>query len=58
MEPKIKLELSIQELNIVLVGLAKLPIEQALETFSVVREQANSQLQQAPQEPFTKKDIK
>ena len=50
MEPKVTLELSINELNVVLTGLAKLPIEQGLETFTAVRNAAEAQLNQQPNE--------
>ena len=40
----ISLELTIQQLNVILAGLAKLPIEVALETFNAVQQQAQSKL--------------
>ena len=43
---KVTLELTIDHLNIIIAGLAKLPLENAIETFTIVREQANAQLQQ------------
>lgn len=45
-EQKLTLELSIQRLNIILSGLAKLPIEVALDTFQAVQQQAQEQLGQ------------
>jgi hypothetical protein len=42
----IKLEVSVNQLNVILTGLAKLPLEMSLETFTFVRQQADSQLQQ------------
>ena len=42
---KVTLELTLDQLNIVIAGLAKLPLEQAIDTFSLVREQAAAQLQ-------------
>lgn len=40
----IALELTIQQLNVVLAGLVKLPIEVALDTFNAVQQQAQSKL--------------
>ena len=40
----ITLELTIQQLNIILAGLAKLPIEVALDTFNAVQQQARAKL--------------
>lgn len=40
---KVKLELDINQVNLVLNGLAKLPLEHSLETFLYVRAQAESQ---------------
>jgi hypothetical protein len=45
-EQKLTLELNIQQLNTVLNGLAKLPIEVGLETFNSVQQQAQAQLGQ------------
>jgi len=45
-EQKLTLELNIQQLNIVLGGLAKLPIEVGLDTFNSVQQQAQAQLGQ------------
>lgn len=41
-----KLELSLEELNVVLTGLGRLPLEQSLNVFSKVRQQAEEQLKQ------------
>lgn len=46
MENKITLDLTINELNIILTGLSKLPIEMALQTFDGVQKQAQQQLEQ------------
>lgn len=55
---KVTLELTIDQLNIIIAGLAKLPLENAIETFTVVREQANAQLQgPAPEGPLADKVI-
>ena len=45
-EQKLTLELNIQQLNTVLGGLAKLPIEVGLDTFNSVQQQAQAQLGQ------------
>ena len=56
MEPKVTLELSITDLNTVLSGLAKLPIEQGLETFTTIRQAAEAQLNPpAPEGPLADK---
>jgi hypothetical protein len=44
MEKKINLELTVQQLNIVISGLVKLPIEIGLQTFEEVQSQAQKQL--------------
>lgn len=40
----ISLDLTVQQINVILAGLAKLPIESALETFNLVQQQARSKL--------------
>ena len=50
MENNVTLELNVQQLNVVISGLAKLPIEVAIETFQLVQKQAQSQLG-APTKP-------
>ena len=46
MEQNVKLDLTIQQLNVIIAGLAKLPIEAGLETFNAVQQQAQAQLGQ------------
>jgi len=46
MEQKVNLELTIQQINIVLAAIVKLPIDVGLETFNVIQQQANAQLGQ------------
>ena len=46
MEQKVTLELTIQELNVVLAGIAKLSLEVGLDTFNTVQQQARAQLGQ------------
>jgi len=41
---KIKLELSLDEVNIVIKGLSKLPLEESLSTFAKIKENAEVQL--------------
>lgn len=48
-QTRIKLDLSIEELNIVLMGLVKLPYETSAVIVDIIRSQANQQLQQAQQ---------
>ena len=57
MENNVKLELNINQINMVLAGLAKLPLEQSLETFNVVRQQADGQLVQKPAETPLEGDV-
>ena len=47
MEQQLKLELTIQQLNVIIAGLAKLPIEVGIETFNEVQKQAQSKLGQS-----------
>lgn len=54
----VKLELSINQLNIIIAGLAKLPLEASLETFNVVKQQAEGQLKEnRPEGPLADKVI-
>lgn len=54
----ISLELNINQINIILAGLAKLPLETSLETFTVVKQQADLQIQNSITEsPFPDKVI-
>ena len=55
MENTVKIEVSIQDLNIILSGLAKLPLEASLDTFNVVRQQADEQLRNKPEGPLSDK---
>ena len=60
MEQTVKLELNVQMLNVILAGLAKLPLEQSIDVFNIVRNQANAQLQQqqpVPEGPLSDKVI-
>ena len=40
----ISLDLTVNQINVILTGLAKLPIEMALDTFNKVQQQAQSKL--------------
>lgn len=55
MENTIKLEVTVNQLNTILTGLAKLPLEMSLETFTLVRHQANAQLENKPEGPLSEK---
>lgn len=46
-----KLDLSLQEVNIVLTGLGRLPYESVFELVDKIKIQATPQLNQQPQEP-------
>jgi hypothetical protein len=60
-EQKVTLELTITQLNIVISGLVKLPIEIGLDTFQAVKQQAQQQLGQpgsnTPTGPLSSKVI-
>ena len=43
-EKKVTLQLSINEINIVMAGIVKLPIEVGLETFKNVQQQVDQQI--------------
>lgn len=53
MEKNIKLELNVNHINVILAALGKLPLESVIETFTVIRQQVEPQLQnrQVPQAP-------
>ena len=53
----VTLEFTIDQLNVVLAGLAKLPIEAGLGVFNFIQQQAQAQLQQAPQGPLGDKVV-
>jgi len=59
MENNVTLELSVQQLNVIIGGLAKLPIEVAIDTFQIVQQQAHAQLGQPtkPEGPLSDKVI-
>lgn len=62
MENTIKLEVSVNQLNVILSGLAKLPLESSLDTFSFVRQQAeeqvkNMQKEAPPEGPLSNKVV-
>jgi hypothetical protein len=60
-EQKVTLELTIQQLNTILGGLVKLPIEVGLDTFQAVQQQAQQQLgkptSNTPEGPLSSKVI-
>jgi hypothetical protein len=51
MEKKVILELTVQQLNVVVSALVKLPIEVGLQTFDEVQKQAQQQLGQPTNDP-------
>jgi hypothetical protein len=58
---QVTLQLTINQLNMVLGGIAKLPIEVGLETFQVIQQQAQQQLgsptSQVPPGPLSDKVV-
>jgi hypothetical protein len=60
-EQKLTFQFDNQQFNIIMSGLAKLPIEMGLETFEWMKEQAKQQLEssvEAPKDPLSSKVIK
>ena len=47
-QPQLNLTLPVQAVDLILAGLSKLPLEQSMDTFIAVRQQAMSQLNPAP----------
>ena len=59
MDKNVNLELTIDQLNIIMAGLSKLPLEISLATFTEVQKQADTQLRTtAPQGPLSSKIVK
>ena len=59
-EPQVTLQLTVAQLNIIISGIVKLPIEVGLETFQEVNRQAEQQLGKptfAPQGPLSNKVV-
>ena len=56
----LNLQLNINQINIILSGLGKVPLETALQTFETIHKQVGEQMQpeQAPQGPLTDKVVK
>lgn len=53
---QVTLQLSINQINVVLAGIAKLPIEVGLDTFDLIKQQAQKQLG-APEGPLSNKVV-
>ena len=59
MEQKVNLELTVNQLNVIINGLIKLPIEVGLETFNVVQQQVQQLNASAnPEGPLSDKIVK
>ena len=59
MDKNIKLELTIDQLNVIMLGLSQLPLETVLVTFTEVQKQADAQLRAPrPDGPLADKVIK
>ena len=59
-EQQVTLQLTVNQLNTVLMGIVKLPIEVGMETFQTVQQQAEQQLGKptvAPQGPLGNKVV-
>lgn len=58
MDKNVKLELTIDQLNVIMLGLSKLPLETVLATFTEVQKQADAQLRASrPNGPLADKVI-
>ena len=60
MENTVKLDLKIQDLNVVLLALSKLPLETTIDTFLNIKNQAEQQLNRSsdvPKGPLSDKVI-
>ena len=58
MENNVKLELNINQVNVVLAALGKLPLEPVIDTFTVIRQQADHQLQNRQTQTFQSPSVK
>ena len=52
----VKLELNVQQLNVILAALGKMPLESVLEVFNTIQQQASQQLG-APKGPLSDKVV-
>lgn len=52
MENNVRLELNINHINVILAALGKLPLESVIETFTVIRQQVEPQLQNQQTQTF------
>lgn len=50
------LQLTLNQINIVLSGLGKLSLESALQTFEIIHKQVNEQMQKEESQDITPKD--
>jgi hypothetical protein len=58
MDKNVKLELTVDQLNVIMVGLSKLPLETVLATFTEVQRQADAQLRATrPEGPLSDKVV-
>jgi hypothetical protein len=59
-EVQLNLQLNINQINVVLTGLGKLPLESSLQTFETIHKQVNDQMQKEnqPEGPLKDKVIK
>lgn len=57
-ELRIKLELPVSHVNVILTSLGKMPLENVISTFTEIQRQASMQMQQErPQAPLSSKVI-
>jgi hypothetical protein len=57
-EKLLTLQLNINEINLVLAGLGKLPLESSLQMFNNIHKQVNDQMEQKPDGPLSDKVVK
>jgi hypothetical protein len=57
-EKILTLQLNINEINIILAGLGKLPLEASLNLFNTIHKQVNDQADKKPEGPLSDKIVK
>jgi hypothetical protein len=57
-EKLLTLQLNINEINLVLAGLGKLPLESSLQMFNNIHKQVSDQMEQKPDGPLSDKVVK
>lgn len=53
----VNLQLEVKHINVILTGLGKLPLENSLQTFDVITNQVNTQIDDRPEGPLKDKVV-